>query len=171
MKTRFGVLVLTTLGFAIPCSLVAQSTPVGVEVDVPNVPTVVGEDAAAGMAADMIQTILAGQDDPVMWDALAATLEERTRDEPVPESSALERSVAFAGEWAGGVIGAVRGTHPWSLERAVGVLIGLLLAVAVVSSLVGAARRTSIRIPHRRRRPPAARDAVQLAKRLDARRV
>ncbi|MEM7416468.1 MAG: hypothetical protein AAF389_13270 [Gemmatimonadota bacterium] len=174
MNRWFALLTVAWLNVAPAGTLAAQATPARADLTLPGVPVVSGEDAAAATAADMVQTILAGEDDAVMWDALAATLEERAAETSTlePEGLAFERGLVAAGSWVEGVLGAVRGTHSWTLERAVGVLIGLLLVVALVSSLFGAARRLSIRVPRRRRRrPPEARDAVHLAKRLGARRA
>ena len=173
MNRWFALLAVASLNVPAGGALVAQATPASADLSLPGVPVVGGEDAAAATAADMVQTILAGEDDAVMWDALAATLEERAAETSTPEleGSAFERGLAAAGSWVEGVFGAGRGTRSWTLERAVGVLIALLLVVALVSSLFGAARRLSVRVPRRRRRPPQARDAVHLAKRLGARRA
>lgn len=177
---------------AIPAALSGQVTPVGLDVALPAAPTVEAEDAAAAAAAEMVQTILAGEDDAPMWSALNDVLDDRASVEtagPAQEAEGTWASIwSVVVEWGNGAAGALTGQAPWTLEVGLVLAIMVLLSIALVSTAVALLRRLlqrapsvagrsaraprALRLPSRPRRgrhTPS--DAVRLAKRLNARRV
>lgn len=165
----------TTLILATPTT--AQVEAVGLRVDMPEAAPFEAEDAAASAAANMVQSILEGEDEGRAWAELETVLEERsmTRSDKGAEVGATGGDSAGRGaaaEWAR-LRSTIVGETPWTVETGIIVAIGFLLVVALLSTLVGAVRR---RGPVRsrlglRRRAPAASDAVRLAERLGTRRA
>ncbi len=161
------------IAFALAAPLAGQVEPAGVHVGLPSVEPVEAEDAAASVAAEMVQSILSGADEGTAWDELATVLEERGMARPRPASSG-DGATGVAAEWRG-FRAILRGEATWTLEAGLIVMIGFLLLVAALSTSVAFVRRRAAgrrpRIRVRRGRAPAASDAVRLAERLEARRV
>jgi len=124
------------------------------------------DEAAASIAADVISSILEGEADDAAWIDLEAALGGvsttvtplETASAPPPAVDRVTDTARALGETLSGRLAGL----PWSIELAGMVAIGLLLAFAVVATLVGATRRA--------RRPAAVsgrgrRDVVRLTAR------
>ena len=180
MKRLTLLAIVLLLAGSVPVYAADQVEPVGLRVDVPEAVPTEAEDAAAAVAAEMVQSILDGADEGAAWDELATVLEERSM---VPGSlgstggmTSAESgwSATLSSEWAR-FKSTLRGETAWTLETVVVIAIAFLLLIALLSTVVAFVRRrvrpSRPRARRRRGGAPAASDAVRLAKRLEARRA
>ena len=121
MKRITLLAIVLLLAGSVPAYAADQVEPVGLRVDVPEAVPTEAEDAAAAVAAEMVQSILDGADEGAAWDELATVLEERSM---VPGSlgstdgmTSAESgwSATLSSEWAR-FKSTLRGETAWTLE-------------------------------------------------------